>query len=372
MMSPACELRPVEVIQSDAAAIMYSSGTTGRIKGVMLTHRNLITITANYHQHRVERRSPAVVLYTVPYFHMFGLFYGVKSVAVGECVVVMEKFNMTGMLKAVEEFRVTNVAVVPPVVVAMTKGNVTEGYDLSSLEAMGVGAAPLGKDVITAFKRKFPNVELVQGYGMTEAAGAVTRSIGPEETLRWGSTGKLLNSFEAKIVDPENGVALPPCKQGELWLRGPSIMKGYVGDPKATSETLVSDGWLRTGDLCYIDNEGFLFIVDRLKELIKYKGYQVPPVEIEQLLQSHPDIYDAAVIGYPDEEAGEVPMAFVVRQPQSNLKEAQIINFVAKQVAPYKKIRRVAFVDSIPKTAAGKILRRELRKIALLGPASKL
>ncbi|KAK9272594.1 hypothetical protein L1049_002968 [Liquidambar formosana] len=372
MTSPVRGVNSVEVSQSDLAAIMYSSGTTGKVKGVMLTHRNLIAIVATYHQHRVKRESPAVVLYTVPYFHIFGFFCCAKAVAVSESVVVMEKFDLGRMMRTVEEFKVTLLAVAPPIVVAMTKSDAAEGYDLRSLEAVGCGAAPLGKDTIAAFKARFAGVVLYQGYGMTESTGAVTRSMGAEESLRWGSAGKLIGSYEAKIVDPGSGIALPPCKHGELWVRGPTIMKGYVGDPKATSEALVSDGWMRTGDLCYFDEEGFLFVVDRLKELIKYKAYQVPPAELEQLLQSHPDILDAAVIPYPDEEAGQVPMAFVVRRLQSNLNEAQVMDFVAKQVAPYKKIRRVAFVNSIPKSAAGKILRKELREIAHLGSASRL
>ncbi|KAK4845614.1 hypothetical protein QYF36_007098 [Acer negundo] len=213
----------------------------------------------------------------------------------------------------------------------------------------------------------------MKGYGLTESTASVSRTIGPEECKRWGSAGKISGGIEAKIVDPETGKALPPRREGEIWIRGPTIMKGYIGDPGATSETLLKDGWMRTGDLCYIDEAGFLFVVDRLKELIKYKGYQVAPVELEQLLLSHPDIADAAVIPYPDEVAGQVPMAFVVRQLRSNLNQAQIMDFVAKRVAPYKKIRRVAFVNSIPKNPSGKILRKELRKVAVpTGSSSRL
>ncbi|CAL5418014.1 unnamed protein product [Camellia sinensis] len=291
----------------------------------------------------------------MPFFHVYGFFNSLKSVAVSETVVVMERFDLRKMMKAVEEFRVTNAVAAPPMVVAMAKEDVAEGYDLRSLEGVGCGGSPLAKEVIAAFKAKF----VAEGYGLTESTGIAFRAVTPEECERLGSVGRLLGNCQAKIVDPHTGIALPPCNC-------------YVGNKEATSATLLADGWSRTGDLCYIDNEGFLFIVDRLKELIKYKGYQVPPAELEQLLQSHPEIVDAAVVPYPDEEVGQVPMAFVVRHPQSNLNEAQAMDFVAKQVAPYKKIRRVAFVNSIPKSPAGKILRKELRKITIPPTFSKL
>ncbi|CAM8896919.1 unnamed protein product [Rhodiola kirilowii] len=362
------EIDPVDVRQSDLAAIMYSSGTTGRVKGVMVTHRNMIANTAGFYQHRVERRSsaPTVSIGMVPYFHIFGFFALLKSVALSECVVVMKRFDLRKMMKAVDEFRVTNLSVVPPVVVAMVKGNTTAGCDLSSLEFLGVGAAPLGKDVVGAFTSKFPNVVLGQGYGLTESTGPVTRAVGLEESLRWGSAGKLVGSCEVKIVDTESGVALGPNQRGELWIRGPIVMKGYVGDAESTAATLTSDGWLKTGDVCYVDEEGYFYVVDRLKELIKYMGYQVAPAELEQLLQSHPEINDAAVIPYPDELAGQIPMAFIVRQPHSSIDEAQVKDFVASQVAPYKRIRKVAFVNSIPKSPAGKILRKTLRETLAL------
>lgn len=361
----AAELVAVEVSQDDVAAILFSSGTTGLMKGVALTHRNLIASTASFYYQRKERSSPVVGIYTVPYFHVFGFHYCLKSVALTEAVVVMERFELTKMLTAVEEYKVTNLAVVPPIVVAMVKSNLTQKFDLGSLEAVGCGAAPLGIDLLEVFTQKFPRVYLYQAYGMTETSGAAFRPSNPEEYAKWGAVGKLSGSNDAKIVDLETGVALPPGKQGELWLRGPLVMKGYVDDPKANSETLVSGGWLRTGDVCYIDEQGFLFVVDRVKEMIKYKGYQVPPAELEQLLLSHPDILDAAVIPYPDEEAGEVPLALVVRGPHSNLDERQVVDFIARLVAPYKKIRRVAFISSIPKSPAGKILRKEVKKISL-------
>ncbi|PPD76683.1 hypothetical protein GOBAR_DD26387 [Gossypium barbadense] len=219
----------------------------------------------------------------------------------------------------------------PSLVVAFTNSELTKKYDLSSLMLLGSGGAPLGKEVSERFKEKFPTVELIQGYGLTETGGGATRVIEPEEAARYGSVGRLAENMEGKIVDPETGEALPPGRRGELWLRGPTVMKGYVGDEKATAETLDSEGWLKTGDICYFDSEGFLYVVDRLKELIKYKAYQVPPAELEHLLLSHPEIVDAAVIPYPNEEAGQIPMAYVVRNPGSNITEAQVMDFIAKQ-----------------------------------------
>ncbi|KAL5991113.1 4-coumarate--CoA ligase-like 9 [Asimina triloba] len=227
---------------------------------------------------------------------------------------------------------------------------------------MVVGAVQAPSD---AMKARVPPSHLQnRGYGMTESGNAVFRAEGPEEAKRQGSVGRLSAYFEAKIVDPDTGLVLPPGKLGELCIRGPTVTPGYVEDEAANTAAFDSEGWLKTGDLCYFDNDGFLYVVDRLKELIKYKGYQVPPAELEHLLQSHPDIAEAAVIPYPDEEAGQVPMAFVVRDPGSNLNDLQIMDFVAKQVAPYKKIRRVSSISSIPKNAAGKILRKDLIKLA--------
>ncbi|KAK7381004.1 hypothetical protein VNO78_33527 [Psophocarpus tetragonolobus] len=354
---------PTQVTQSDLAAILYSSGTTGMVKGVMLTHRNLTALSAGYDAVRVAKPRPSVFLYAMPFFHVYGFTFILKAMVHSDTVVVMERFSLRAMLGAVERFRVTHLALVPSLLVAVTKNRVTDGYDLSSLEGVLCGSAPLGKETAEAFRVKFPNVVVFQGYGLTESTAGIVRTH-MEEANVMGTPGKLVGGMEAKIVDPNTGEAMFPAQQGELWIKGPRIMKGYVGNPEATSATLV-DGWLRTGDLCYFDNEGFLYVVDRMKELIKCKGYQVAPAELEELLLSHPEISDAAVIPYPDEEAGQVPMAFVVRQHQSSLPEAEIIHFVAKQLASYKKIRRVVFVDSIPKNDTGKILRKDLSKLAL-------
>ncbi|XP_021800974.1 4-coumarate--CoA ligase-like 9 isoform X3 [Prunus avium] len=364
----------IEVSQTDSMAILFSSGTTGRVKGVLLTHRNFIAQLAGFH---ALRREPdptlpdeqTVSLFTVPLFHVYGFFMLVLAVTTAETLVLRERFDFEAMLRAVERYKVSYMPVSPPLIVSLGKSELAQKYDLSSLRRICCGGAPLGKEVAERFTEKFPNVEIVQGYGLTEGGG-VTRMIGPEESKRYASVGRLSENMEAKIVDPETREALPPGRIGELWLRGPTVMKGYIGDDKATAETLSSDGWLKTGDLCFFDDEGFLYIVDRLKELIKYKAYQVPPAELEPILQSHPDIADAAVIPYPDEEAGQIPMAYVVRKPGSNINEAAVMDFVAKQVAPYKKIRRVLFINSIPKSQAGKILRRELISHALSSRSS--
>ncbi|CAO2167398.1 unnamed protein product [Urochloa humidicola] len=374
---------PVAVKQSDTAAVLYSSGTTGRVKAVAITHRNLIALicTHNANREKVEKEAaeageepppPTVALLPLPLFHVFGFMMLLRSVAMGETAVLMERFDFGAVLRAIERYRVTLLPAAPPVLVAMIKSEEARRRDLSSLLVIGIGGAPLGREVAERFAAIFPDIELVQGYGLTESSGSVAATVGPDESKAYGSVGKLASHMEAKIVDPSTGEALGPGQRGELWVRGPVIMKGYVGDDEATAATMDSEGWLKTGDLCYFNEDGLLYIVDRLKELIKYKGYQVPPAELEHILNSHPDIMDAAVIPFPDEDAGQLPMAFIVRKPGSNITEQQVMDHVAKQVAPYKKVRRVAFVSAIPKSPAGKILRRELVQQAMSMGASKL
>ncbi|KQK11060.1 4-coumarate--CoA ligase-like 5 [Brachypodium distachyon] len=374
---------PVAVKQSDTAAVLYSSGTTGRVKAVAVTHRNLIALICAHSENREtvaadaikageEPPPPAVTLVPLPLFHVFGFMMILRSVSMGETAVLMERFDFGAALRAIERYRVTLLPAAPPLLVAMVKSEEAHRRDLSSLLVIGVGGAPLGREVAERFAAVFPDVQIVQGYGLTESSGSVASTVGPEESMAYGSVGKLASHLQAKIVDPSTGEAVGPGQRGELWIRGPVVMKGYVGDDKATAETVDSEGWLKTGDLCYFNEDGFLYIVDRLKELIKYKGYQVPPAELEHILQSHPGIADAAVIPYPDEDVGQLPMAFIVRQPGSNLTEQQVMDYVAKQVAPYKKVRRVTFVTSIPKSPAGKILRRELVQQAVSMGASKL
>ncbi|KAI3748560.1 hypothetical protein L6452_11713 [Arctium lappa] len=356
------ELPESRSTQSDTAAILYSSGTTGVSKGVILTHANIISVMTLL-KWSVDNTSANndVFLCFIPMFHIYGLaFFGLGLFCSGTTTVLMQRYNLRAMLEAIHTHKINNIPAVPPVILNLVKYK-GGGYDLSSLRRVGSGAAPLSKELVDAFRAKFPWVALRPGYGLTESCGAATLFITNEEAKAHpAASGTLLPTFCAKVVDYETGIAMPPYGEGELWLKGPAVMKGYLGNEAATAATIDLDGWLRTGDLCYFDKDGCLYIVDRIKELIKHNGYQVAPAELEAILISHPHILDAAVIPLEDEEAGEVPMAYVVRAAESQLGEDQVIQFVASQVAPFKKVKKVSFINVIPKSAAGKILRKDL------------
>ncbi|RDX86534.1 4-coumarate--CoA ligase-like 5, partial [Mucuna pruriens] len=357
------ELPQVPVAQSDTAVILYSSGTTGTSKGVILTHANLIsTIRLLLWSADVSGSQDDVFLAFIPMFHIYGLvFFGIGLLCVGITTILMQKYDFQGMLDAIQKHKVNNLSAVPPVVLALVKHASKARCDLSSLRRVGTGAAPLSKEVALEFRKMFPWVELRQGYGLTESSGGATFFASDNDCKAHpDSCGMLIPTFCAKVIDIETGKPLPPRKEGELWFKSPTIMKGYLGNLEATSATVDLEGWLRTGDLGYIDENGFVYIVDRIKELIKHNGYQVAPAELESVLLSHPLIVDAAVIPVEDEETGQIPMAYVVRAAGSELSEDQVIQFVAGQVAPYKKVRRVRFIDTIPRSAAGKILRKDL------------
>ncbi|MDQ3548991.1 MAG: AMP-binding protein, partial [Chloroflexota bacterium] len=329
----------------DLAVLPYSSGTTGLPKGVMLTHHNLVAHDAQIATEGEVIKPDDVVIAVLPFFHIYGMSVIMNhGISQGAVLVTMPRFDLAQFLQLIQDHRVTRAFLVPPIVLALAKHPIVADYDLSSLQVIFCGAAPLGAELSQAAAARLGCV-IKQGYGMTEAS-PVTH-LTPDERVKDGTIGLLVSSTEAMIVDIETLEPLGPDHDGELWVRGPQIMRGYLNRPEATAVTIVDDGWLRTGDIASVDDDGYFTIVDRLKELIKYKGYQVAPAELEAVLLTHPSIADAAVIGSPDEESGEIPKAFVVRKGE--ISASEVMDYVASHVAPYKKIRLLDFVDSVPK-----------------------
>ncbi|MBD0371438.1 MAG: 4-coumarate--CoA ligase family protein [Pyrinomonadaceae bacterium] len=355
------ERAPVVFINAreDICALPFSSGTTGLPKGVMLTHHNLVSNMCQMEQMNLFGAEDNLIC-VLPLFHIYGLMVILNlGLYKGATIVTVPRFELEQFLKLMQDYRVTFAHVVPPIMLALAKHPSVDNYDLSSLHTIFSGAAPLGEAMTLACIERL-NCQVRQGYGMTEASPATHCTGSTAEKTKHGSVGMCVPNTEAKLVDVETGEVVGVGKRGELWVRGPQVMKGYHNKPDATAGTIDKDGWLHTGDIGYIDEDGHLFIVDRVKELIKYKGFQVAPAELEAILLSHPAIADAAVIPSPDEEAGEVPKAFVVLKGEVSPDE--IKEFVAERVAPHKKIRRLEVVDQIPKTASGKILRRLLKE----------
>ncbi|XVF87012.1 hypothetical protein PTKIN_Ptkin18bG0086200 [Pterospermum kingtungense] len=362
------DLPQVHIDPDDVVALPYSSGTTGLPKGVMLTHKGLVTSVAQ----QVDGENPNlyfhsedVILCTLPMFHIYALnSIMLCGLRVGAAIMIMQKFDIGLLWELIEKYKVTIAPIVPPIALAIAKSSEADKYDLSSVRMVKSGAAPLGKELEDAVIDKFPSAKFGQGYGMTEAGPVLAMCLGfakePFE-VKSGACGTVVRNAEMKIVDPDTGSSLPRNQAGEICIRGDQIMKGYLNDTEATATTIDKEGWLHTGDIGYIDDDDELFIVDRLKELIKYKGFQVAPAELEAMLIAHPDIVDAAVVAMKDEAAGEVPVAFVVRSDKSQIAEDEIKKYISKQVVFYKRISRVIFIEAIPKAPSGKILRKELR-----------
>jgi acyl-CoA synthetase (AMP-forming)/AMP-acid ligase II len=345
--------------QEDVVALPYSSGTTGLAKGVMLTHRNLVANLCQMAPIGFVREHDTVIG-VLPFYHIYGLTVILSlSLANGATVVSMPRFDLQQFLRVLQDYKVTVGNMVPPIMLALARQSVVENYDLSQMRVILSAAAPLGKELQEACAARL-NCLVVQAWGLTETSPDVTFHPLTPGAIKWGSAGVCIPHSECKVVDINTGEELEANQEGEICARGPQIMKGYLNNPAATAAMLDAHGWLHTGDIGYFDEEGYIYIVDRLKELIKYKGMQVAPAELEALLLTYPAVSDAAVIPSPDEEAGEVPKAFVVLKPAATASAEEIIEYVASRVAPHKRIRRLEFTDQIPKSASGKILRRLL------------
>jgi 4-coumarate--CoA ligase len=348
---------PVDV-HEDVVVLPYSSGTTGLPKGVMLTHHNLVSNMCQT-QPVFQPRDHEVILSFLPFFHIYGMQVLMNlGLSFGGTIVTMPRFDLQQSLELVQQHKVTRYFAVPPVVLALAKHPIVEQYDMSSVLQIFSGAAPLGAELAAEASARV-KCEVVQGYGMTELSPVSHAT--PEGDFRPGTSGVTLPNTEIRIVDPITGEDRGVGEEGELWVRGPQVMKGYLNNEQATRDTIDDDGWLHTGDIAIVDEHSHVAIVDRVKELIKYKGFQVPPAELEALIIAHPKIADVAVIGVPDVEAGELPKAFVVVKPGEEVTAEEVQDHVAEHVTSYKHIRIVEFVDEIPKSASGKILRRMLR-----------
>jgi len=355
---------PIEQVAVDVAqhtvVLPYSSGTTGLPKGVMLTHRNLV---ANIEQcvHAIKYTDNEVALAALPFFHIYGMQVLMNGLlANGVMTVTMPRFDMVEALEAVQDLEITRFFAVPPIILGLAKHPIVDQYDMSSVRQIFSGAAPLGAELAAEAGARL-DCEVVQGFGMTELSPVSHCTV--EGEFRPGTSGVTVSNTESRIVDPDTGEDQDVGGRGELWVRGPQVMTGYLNNDEATAGTIDSDGWLHTGDVAIIDEHGHMTIVDRLKELIKFKGFQVAPAELEALLITHPNVADVAVIGVPDDEAGEVPKAFisVVEGESVTLDEIQAL--VSEHLVSYKQVQQLEVVDAIPKSAAGKILRKELRAL---------
>jgi acyl-CoA synthetase (AMP-forming)/AMP-acid ligase II len=353
------EPEPVELdYEKDIAVLPYSSGTTGLPKGVMLSHYNISSNLRQVMATELVRVGEAVFLDFLPFYHIYGLVILLNAgLHAGATQVILPRFDPEVTLHLIEKYHVTDLFAVPPALLALVHFPGAERFDTSSLRYILSGAAPLPPEVGIQAGRRY-GCAILQGYGMTETSPTTNSS--PLERVKMTSVGPPVADTLEKIVDLESDEELAIGGVGELLVQGPQVMGGYWRRPDATAETMTKDGWLRTGDIARMDEDGYVYILDRKKEMIKYKGYQVAPAELEAVLMEHPDVRDAAVVPQPHFESGERPKAFVVLHDGAHLSADALMQFVSERVAPYKKVREVEFLDAIPKNPSGKILRRDL------------
>ncbi|KAH1098094.1 hypothetical protein J1N35_015015 [Gossypium stocksii] len=357
-----------EVVQSDLCALPFSSGTTGISKGVMLTHRNIVAnLCSSLFSVGSEMIGEVTTLGLIPFFHIYGIT-GICCATLRNKgkVVVMNRFDLRTFLNALITQEVTFAPIVPPIMLTLVRNPIVEEFDLSKLKlrAIMTAAAPLAPEILASFENKFPGVQVQEAYGLTEHSCITLTHGNPmrgHHTAKKNSVGFILPNLEIKFIDPDNGRSLPKNTPGELCVRSQCVMQGYYKNKEETNQTIDKNGWLHTGDIAYIDDDGDIFIVDRIKELIKYKGFQVAPAELEAILLTHSSVEDAAVVPLPDGEAGEIPAACVVMNSNAKENERDIMEYVASNVAHYKKVRVLQFVDTIPKSPSGKIMRRLLK-----------
>lgn len=343
---------------TDVCALPYSSGTSGIPKGVMLTHRNLVANMCQMSGPATMLREDDKVIAVLPFFHIYGMVVIMGgALQAGATSVSLPRFDLEQFLNVLQTHRITYANVVPPIVLALAKHPMVANFDLSSLHTVFSGAAPLGVELSEACAARL-GCRVRQGYGLTETSPVTHFHPLESDIVDGGSVGPCIPNTTCRLVDPATGNDVAIGERGEMWIHGPQVMKGYFNKPEATAACLSSDGWFRTGDVAVVDDKGWFKIVDRVKELIKYKGLQVAPAELEAVLLSNPAVTDAAVIPVADPECGEIPKAFVVAR--APLTADEVMSFVADRVSPYKKVRAVEFVDSIPKSPSGKILRRLL------------
>ena len=353
------EIRKPRIKEDDIAVILYTSGTTGQPKGVMLTHRNLYSNAAAAVQLAEESGDePGTTLGVLPLAHIYGFTMANTLFLRGGSMVILPKFDVREVCEAVQNYKVERFSAVPAMIYALTTAPEVDEYDMSSLESLGSGSAPLPVSLIEAFRKRF-NAEIYEGYGLSEAAPAVAVHR-KGEPIKPGSVGRPMPGVEVRIAD-EKGEPLPTGEVGELLVRGENITPGYYNNREATEATL-RNGWLHTGDVARQDEDGYLYIVDRKKDLILRGGFNIYPRDLEELISRHPAVAEVAVVGVPSERMGEEVVAVVVRNSDSQITEEELLAFCQERLAKYKTPRRVIFMDAMPRNGVGKILKKSLRE----------